>query len=64
MNQENQNQEKDYFVLYVALATVALVGVLLMVKQSESDKFAPIKDQISEENRLMNIRVIGQRGDE
>ena len=64
MSEENQKQEKDHFVLYVALVTVALVGTLLLVKQSESDKFAPIKDQINEENQQMNIRVISQRGDE
>jgi len=64
MSEENQKQEKDHFILYVALVTVALVGTLLLVKQSESDKFAPIKDQLNEENRLMNIRVISQHGDE
>ena len=53
-----KTQEKDNFILYIALVATVLVGVLLMVKSSETDKFAPIKDQINEENRLMNIRVL------
>ncbi len=60
---DQQEKEKDHFVLYVTLATVALVGVLIAVKLNENEKFAPIKDQINEENRLMNIRVIGERGE-
>jgi hypothetical protein len=56
-------QEKDNFVLYVVLATAVVVGAILAVKMSENEKFAPIKDQIAEENRLMNIRVIGNRED-
>jgi hypothetical protein len=56
-------QEKDNFVLYVVLATAVVVGAILAVKMSENEKFAPIKDQIAEENRLMKIRVIGNRED-
>jgi len=63
MSEQNQAQDKDHFVLYVALVTVFAVGVLLMVKLSENDKFAPIKDQINEENQQMNIRVLNQRGE-
>ncbi len=51
-------KEKDNFVLKVALVAAALIGVLLAVKSSENDKFAPIKDQLIEESRLMNIRVL------
>jgi hypothetical protein len=29
-----------------------------VVKQSENEKFAPIKQQIDEENAQMNIRVL------
>lgn len=58
-----QTQEKDHFVLYVVLATVMAVGALVAVKMNESEKFAPIKEQINEENRLMNIRVLNQSGD-
>ena len=56
-------QGKDNFVLYVALATVVMVGAIFMVKLSENDKFEPIKEQLEEEHRLMNIRVISESGD-
>jgi hypothetical protein len=55
-----ETKEKDFFVLYLGLATAVLIGVLLAVKSSESDKYAPIKDQLDEENKLMNIRVINE----
>jgi len=32
--------------------------VIGMVKQSESEKFAPIKQQMEEETAQMNIRVL------
>ena len=51
-------QQNDRFWIYVALATVALVGVILMVKLSENDKYDPIIDQQQEEVRRMNIRVL------
>ena len=54
----NEMQEKDYSMFYIALIASIFVAVLLVVKSSESDKFAPIKDQINEEHRLMNIRVL------
>jgi hypothetical protein len=53
-------KEKDHFVLYIGLITTVLVGVLLAVKSSESDKFAPIKALLAEERNLMDIRVIKQ----
>lgn len=56
-------QEKDRFVLYVILATVVTIGAIVAVKFNENQKFAPIKEQLNEESRLMNIRVIGQRED-
>lgn len=58
-----QQPEKDYFILYLSLATIALVGVLLAVKLNENEKFAPIKQQLEEEHQLMNIRVIKQDKD-
>lgn len=58
-----QEQEKDNFVLYVVLATVVAVGAIFAVKLSENDKFEPIKEQLEEENRLMNIRIISESGD-
>ena len=51
-------QKKDNFWLYVGLVTAALVTVLIMVKQSENEKFAPIKQQLEENTALMNIRVL------
>ncbi|MDD1627454.1 MAG: hypothetical protein LUQ26_08285 [Methylococcaceae bacterium] len=51
-------QKKDNFWLYVGLVTVALVTVLVMVKLSENEKFAPIKQQLEENTALMNIRVL------
>ena len=51
-------QEKDYLMVYIALVALVFISVLLVVKSSESDKFAPIKEQLNEEHRLMNIRVL------
>ena len=53
-------KEKDHFVLYIGLTAAVLIGVLLAVKSSESDKFAPIKAQLVEERNLMDIRVVKQ----
>ena len=55
-----QTLEKDYSVLYIALTAAVLIGVLLAIKSSETDKFAPIKAQLVEEIKLMDIRVIKQ----
>lgn len=55
---DTQVKEKDNFILWTALVSIVLVGTLLAVKSSENDKFAPIKQQLDEENRLMNIRVL------
>lgn len=63
MSDQNQKPEKDNFVLYMVIATVALVGAILAVKLNENEKFEPIKLQLVEENRQMNIRVIGNRED-
>ncbi|MGJ0491090.1 MULTISPECIES: hypothetical protein [Methylobacter] len=56
MNDESQT--KDKFWLYVGCLTFALVTVMVLVKKSEEDKFAPIKEQLQEESALMNIRVL------
>ena len=58
MNEETEN--KDYFILYIALTAAVMISVLLVVKSSETDKFAPIKEQLVEERNLMDIRVIKQ----
>jgi len=63
MTEQTQEQEKDHFVLYLVLATVVAIGALIAVKLNENQKFAPIKEQLNEENRLMNIRVLNQTGD-
>ena len=54
----NVEQEKDYFWIYLAGFTIALVAIIAMVKLSENEKYEPIKQQLSEESALMNIRVI------
>ena len=60
MTMTEDTQEKDYFILYISLTAAVLIGVLLAVKSSENDKFAPIKAQLVEEIKLMDIRVIKQ----
>lgn len=59
MIQEEPN--KDRFWLYVGLCTFSLIGVLMMVKMNENEKFEPIKQQLVEEEKQMNIRVISNR---
>ncbi len=54
----NIEQNKDYFWIYVAGFTIALVAVIAMVKMSENEKYEPIKQQLSEESAQMHIRVI------
>ncbi|MGR9000559.1 MAG: hypothetical protein ACU88J_16145 [Gammaproteobacteria bacterium] len=51
-------QQKDKFWLYVGAITLTLVTVLILVKKSEDEKFAPIKQQVEEELRQMNVRVL------
>lgn len=55
-----QQEEKDFFWFYIGGLAVVLIAVVLIVKQSENEKFAPIKELINEENSSMNIRVIKQ----
>ncbi len=57
MNQQ-QEQQKDKFWLYVGLTLFVILAGIFMVKQSENEKFAPIKQQIEAENAEMNIRVL------
>ncbi len=49
---------KDRFWLYVASAMLALVGVIVMVKMSENEKYDPIIKQQNAEMAQMNIRVV------
>lgn len=53
-----ETKEKDNFILYVAIVAAVAIGVILMVKKSESDKFAPIRDQVNDEIKQMNVRVL------
>ena len=56
MNKESQ--QKDPFWIYVSIAVFVIVAGILLIKQSENEKFAPIKQQVAEENAQMNIRVL------
>ena len=53
-----EEPKKDRFWLYVGCLTSALVITLLLVKMNEDEKFSPIKEQLKEEEALMNIRVL------
>ncbi len=54
----SEERKKDYSVLYIAIATILSVAAIVVVKMSENEKFAPIKQQLEEEAAQMNIRVI------
>lgn len=53
-----QEQPKDKFWWYVGGTVLAIVTAILLIKQSENEKFAPIKQQVDAENAQMNIRVL------
>jgi hypothetical protein len=53
-----QEQTKDKFWLYVGGTVFVIVAAILLIKQSENEKFAPIKQQVEQENAQMNIRVL------
>jgi hypothetical protein len=55
---EQQIEENDKFWLYIGGIILAIVTAIVIVKQSENEKFAPIKQQLDEEAALMNIRVL------
>ena len=52
---EREAQTKDKFWLYVGCTVFALVVVIAVVKQSENEKFSPIKQQIEEEERKKRV---------
>ena len=56
MNEETQ--VKDRFWIYVGCAVLVIVTGILMVKQSENEKYAPIKQLADDEKAYMNIRVL------
>jgi hypothetical protein len=51
-------QKKDRFWIYVGITVFVIVTGILLIKQSENEKFAPIKQQVKEENAQLNIRVL------
>ena len=51
-------QKKDRFWIYVGITVFVIVTGILLIKQSENEKFAPIKQQVQEENAQLNIRVL------
>lgn len=53
-----EQAQKDHSILYIAVLTIIMVAVIVAVKLSENNKFAPIKQQLQEESAQMNIRVI------
>lgn len=54
----DQEIKNDKFWLYVGGVAVSLIVVLILVKMNEDEKFEPIKSQLEEEAKLMNIRVL------
>jgi hypothetical protein len=42
----------------VGITVFVIVTGILLIKQSENEKFAPIKQQVEEENAQLNIRVL------
>lgn len=56
--QKEAPQQKDRFWIYVGITVFVIVTGILLIKQSENEKFAPIKQQVEQENALMNIRVL------
>jgi len=53
-----EEQTTDRFWLYVGGTVLAIVTVILLIKQSENEKFAPIKQQVEQDIAQMNIRVL------
>lgn len=51
-------QKRDFYWLYVIGVTIILVGVIVMVKLSENEKYDPIRQQQNEESAKMNIRIL------
>lgn len=58
-----KEQENEHFVIYMVVGAIVSVAVILAVWWNETEKFAPIKAQISSDNQQMNIRVIAEYGE-
>lgn len=54
----NEQQAQDRFWLYIGSLVFLIVMAIFLIKQSENEKFAPIKYQLEQENAQMNIRVL------
>ena len=63
MEPQQSIEEKDYFVLYLVIATLVLIAIFAAVKLNENEKFAPIKQQLAEESQQMNLRIIKEYED-
>ena len=57
MSQE-EIEKNDRFWLYVGGILLLILTTIAVVRKSETDKFAPIKQQLDEEVAQMNIRVL------
>ena len=55
---KEETQQNDRFWRYVGITVFVIVAGIFLIKQSENEKFAPIKQQVEEENAQMNIRVL------
>ena len=55
---KEKSQQKDPFWLYVGITVFVRLAGIFLIKQSENQKFAPIKQQVAEENAQINIRVL------
>ncbi len=56
MNKEIE--ENDRFWLYIGGVVLAILAMVAVVKESENEKFAPIKQQLDEDITKMHIRVL------
>jgi len=55
---KEKTEQKDPFWLYVGITVFVILAGIFLIKQSENQKFAPIKQQVEEENTQMNIRIL------
>lgn len=51
-------ESRDYFWIYVGIATIALVGAVVVAKVSENEKYDPIRQQLDQEAAQMHIKVL------
>lgn len=51
-------EDNDKFWLYIGGVILVILTTIAIIKQSENEKFEPIKQQLEEEVALMNIRIL------